>query len=88
MLIKFFKSKKNKLHHHKKKCEFYYVLNGKLNIKIKNKKNFEHKILKENEMLFMNNKVIHSVNPLTNKVIFIEVRPGPFKKNDSILYKK
>ena len=39
-------------------------------------------------MLFMNNKVIHSVNPLTDKVIFIEVRPGPFKKNDSILYKK
>ena len=31
-------------------------------------------------MLFMNNKVIHSVNPLTDKVIFIEVRPGPFKK--------
>ena len=35
----------------------------------------------------MNNKVIHSVNPLTDKVIFIEVRPA-FKKNDSILYKK
>ena len=35
MLIKFFKSKNNKLHYHKNKCEFYFVLNGKLNIKIK-----------------------------------------------------
>ena len=88
MLIKFFKSKNNKLHYHKNKCEFYFVLNGKLNIKIKKNKKIENKILSENEMLFMNNKVIHSVNPLTDKVIFIEVRPGPFKKNDSILYKK
>ena len=63
-------------------------MNGKLNIKIKKNKKIENKILSENEMLFMNNKVIHSVNPLTDKVIFIEVRPGPFKKNDSILYKK
>ena len=88
MLIKFYKDKNNLLHHHINKCEFYYVLSGKLNIKIKKEKNFENKILKSNEMLFMKNKIVHSVNPITNKVIFIEVRPGPFKKNDSVIYKK
>ena len=86
MLIKFNKSKKNLMHFHKSKCEFYFVLNGKLDIVIKIGKKFKHNILKENEMLYLNNKTIHSVNVFTKQVIFLEIRPGPFNKNDSIKY--
>ena len=86
MLIKFNKSKKNLMHFHKSKCEFYFVLNGKLDIVIKIGKKFQHNVLKENEMLYLNNKTIHSVNVLTKQVIFLEIRPGPFNKNDSIKY--
>ena len=74
------------MHFHKSKCEFYFVLNGKLDIVIKIGKKFQHNVLKENEMLYLNNKTIHSVNVLTKQVIFLEIRPGPFNKNDSIKY--
>lgn len=86
MLIKFNKSKKNLMHFHKNKCEFYHVLSGKLDIVTKIGKKFQHNILKENEMFYLNNKTIHSVNVFTKQVIFLEIRPGPFNKNDSIKY--
>ena len=86
MLIKFNKSKKNLMHFHKNKCEFYYVLSGKLDIVTKIGKKFQHNILKENEMFYLHNKTIHSVNVFTKQVIFLEIRPGPFNKNDSIKY--
>jgi cupin fold WbuC family metalloprotein len=86
MLIKFNKSKKNLMHFHKRKCEFYFVLSGRLDIVVKIGKTFKHNILKENEMLYLNNNTIHSVNVFTKHVIFLEIRPGPFNKNDSIRY--
>ena len=89
MVIRFFKNKKkNELHYHSNKCEFYYVLKGSLKLKIKDKTKLTETILKKGSMLYMDKKTIHSVTPHSNEVIFIEIRPGPFIKNDSIIYKR
>lgn len=37
-------------------------------------------IIKKNEIYMMPDNVFHCFNPLTNKVIYLEVKPGPFKK--------
>ena len=74
------------MHFHKNKCEFYHVLSGKLDIVTKIGKKFQHNILKENEMFYLNNKTIHSVNVFTKQVIFLEIRPDHLIKNDSIKY--
>ena len=44
-------------------------------------------ILKKGSMIYIDKKTIHSVKPYTNEVIFLEIRPGPFTKNDSIIFK-
>lgn len=85
MLIKFNKSKINKMHYHKNKNEFYFILKGKLDVIVKKNTKKIHNILKENDMIYMESKTIHSVKILTEEVIFLEIRPGPFNRKDSIL---
>ena len=85
MLIKFNKSKINKMHYHKNKNEFYFILKGKLDVIVKKNTKKIHNILKENDMIYLESKTIHSVKILTEEVIFLEIRPGPFNRKDSIL---
>ena len=88
MIIRFIKKKKNNLlHYHKNKCEFYYVLKGSIKLKIKETNKINNMILKKGSMIYMDKKTIHSVKPHSNEVIFLEIRPGPFIKNDSIIFK-
>ena len=89
MLIKFIKNKKiNLLHYHRSKCEFYYVLKGAIKLKVKESNKLSNIVLKKGSMLYMDKKTVHSITPHTKEVIFIEIRPGPFVKNDSIIFKK
>tara|TARA_B100000965_G_C19566970_1_gene747275 strand:- start:90 stop:557 length:468 start_codon:yes stop_codon:yes gene_type:complete len=78
-------------HKHKNKDEFYYLLDGKLKIIFVDKKNKELKyytISKSNNFFYLNKNIIHYTIPLTKTCTFIEARPGPFKKSDTVIYKK
>jgi len=80
-------STKPPIHKHLLKDEVYQVIYGILKIDIyKKKKIFKKMTLEKNNNLIIRLKKneFHKVYPKNNIVIFHEIRPGPFNKNDSI----
>lgn len=66
------------------------VCKGKLLAKIYNNlgKVTEENIIKQNEIYLMPNNVYHCFFPLSKQVIYLEVKPGPFKKFGKSIFPK
>jgi|TARA_X000000368_G_scaffold413718_1_gene402263 cupin fold WbuC family metalloprotein len=89
MLLYLKKKNQNLIHSHKNRDEVYILIEGKMKIKIfdKKKRLKEAFILdKKNPIYFMNKKVIHLTESITNHCIFLEVRKGPFIRKDTQFY--
>jgi cupin fold WbuC family metalloprotein len=89
MIICLNKKKKIVPQVHLTKDEFYYIIKGKLIIKIYSvKKKIVEKIIlgKKNKFYFLNKKIIHSTASLSKQCIFLECRTGPFDPKETRYY--
>lgn len=76
-----------KIHKHKDKDEVYQIIYGKLKILTYKKNKIEKKITlqkNDNIILRLKKNKFHQVSPITDIVIFHEIREGPFTGQDSI----
>lgn len=77
-----------KPHKHLYKDEIYHLIKGKMKIEYFLKKKKFTIVLGKNSNIFRISKnTYHKVIPLSKKIIFHEIREGPFKKTDSIFKK-
>ena len=89
MLLYLKKTNKNLIQSHNNRDEVYNLIEGKMKIKIFNKKVRLKKVFildKKNPIYFMNKKVIHLTESITNHCIFLEVRKGPLSRKDTRSY--
>ena len=86
MINVIYKHKLVETHKHIYKDEIYHLIMGKMRIKIYNKNKCVRNIIidKENFLLRLKKNTFHKILPITNYVVFHEIRMGTFKKNDSI----
>ena len=84
-----FKSKKKiNFHKHLKKDEAYHLIKGKMMIEYFCEKKIKKVMLGKEKFLFRIGKnIYHRIKPLSNYIIYHEIRTGPFLKNDSIFLK-
>ena len=85
-----FKSVKSiNFHKHLKKDETYQIIRGRMIIEYFSKKKVKKIELGKNNILFRINKnIFHRIKPVTNYIVYHEIRQGPFIKNDSIFFSK
>ena len=68
---------------HKKKKETFFILYGKVYLKVRNKKKIVKRILKSGELFTINQNDIHSFKSLSNSGSIIEELSSESNKQDS-----
>lgn len=76
-------------HKHTKSSDKIFVCKGSILVKIFTSKGVlkESFIAKKNDYVLMKDNEYHSFNPITNRVVFIESKRGPFNKHETIFPK-
>jgi len=85
-ILKIKKGESLSLQSHKMRDEFWYLISGKIKVKIGKKINsLEELILKEGETIFIPRHFLHQASALKNSEI-LEISFGKFKEEDEIRY--
>ena len=79
------------LHYHKTRSEFYWVIDGELEIKLIKKNESSTKVYlntSKNRGFLVNAGIMHAVKNKSKNVPcrFLEIRPGPFDPSDSVMF--
>lgn len=88
MINLIYKKKEYLFHKHKYKDEVYHLVKGNMLIEYIEKKKINKVLLNNDNQIFrMKKNIFHRIKPLSNFIIFHEIREGPFRGNDSVFKK-